>query len=305
MRARRSLAVRLAGGPIVTAVVVCTLLASALTASATTHRFRHYVALGDSYTSGPLIPWQRLDPVGCFRSTSDYPAQLAALLRVTSFADVSCAGADTTNMTAPQDVLLGPNPPQLDALRPDTDLVTLGIGGNDYGVFGNIVGTCPGLRASDPTGNPCQRHFTVGGVDTVKAAVTRTQGNITAVLARIHRRAPHAKVLAIGYPRIAPPSGTCPDVLPFADGDYAWLNSVEQALNSAVAGAAAADQRASYVDTFTPSLGHDACAAGGEAWINGKDMLPFTAPYHPFFTGMAGMARIIHAFLPHARDELP
>jgi lysophospholipase L1-like esterase len=293
MRARRSMILSMA----LAAVTACTLLASTVTAAAATPRFRHYVALGDSYTAGPLIPLQRLDPVGCFRSTADYPAQLAARLLVRTFTDVSCSGADTTDMTTAQDVLLGPNPPQLDALRPDTDLVTLGIGGNDYGVFGDIVGTCPGLRAADPTGNPCQRQFTVDGVDTLKAALRRTQDNITAVLGAIHARSPQATVLVIGYPRIAPPSGTCPDILPFADGDYAWLNSIEEALNAAVAGAAATDGKASYVDTFTPSLGHDACARNGAAWINGKDTKLYAAPYHPYLSGETGMAKTAYAEL--------
>ncbi|GAA5151127.1 MULTISPECIES: SGNH/GDSL hydrolase family protein [Amycolatopsis] len=283
MRARRGL--------IVAVLAVCTVLASALTASAQPARLSRYVALGDSYTAGPLIPLQRVDPLGCLRSTSNYPAQLALRLLVSSYTDVSCSGADTGDMTAPQSVPLGTNPPQLDALRPDTDLVTLGIGGNDYSVFGTLVGTCPGLRASDPTGNPCQRQFTVDGVDTIKAKLPQTRANITAVLAEIHRRSPQAKVLAVGYPRIAPPSGTCPDVLPFADGDYAWLNSVEEALNAAVSGAAA-DGGASYVDTFTPSLGHDACA-GAAAWINGKDLKLTAAPYHPNFAGMTGLAAIV------------
>jgi hypothetical protein len=53
-------------------------------------------------------------------------------------------------------VVLGRNPAQLTALGVGTDLVTLGIGGNDYRVFGRVIGTCPGLRAADPTGNPCQ-----------------------------------------------------------------------------------------------------------------------------------------------------
>ncbi|WP_431875660.1 SGNH/GDSL hydrolase family protein [Amycolatopsis sacchari] len=283
MRARRGL--------IVAVLAVCTVLASALTASAQPARLSRYVALGDSYTAGPLIPLQRVDPLGCLRSTSNYPAQLALRLLVSSYTDVSCSGADTGDMTAPQSVPLGTNPPQLDALRPDTDLVTLGIGGNDYSVFGTLVGTCPGLRASDPTGNPCQRQFTVDGVDTIKAKLPQTRANITAVLAEIHRRSPQAKVLAVGYPRIAPPSGTCPDVLPFADGDYAWLNSVEEALNAAVSGGAA-DGGASYVDTFTPSLGHDACA-GAAAWINGKDLKLTAAPYHPNFAGMTGLAAIV------------
>ncbi|HVW41221.1 MAG TPA: SGNH/GDSL hydrolase family protein [Amycolatopsis sp.] len=289
MRARRSL--------IVAVLTLCTALTPALTASAAGPRV-DYVALGDSYTAGPLIPLPRLDPLGCLRSTSNYPAQLAVRLKARSYTDVSCSGADTTNMTAPQTVPLGVNPPQLDALRASTDLVTLGIGGNDYGVFGSIVGTCPGLRDSDPTGNPCQRHFTVDGVDTLKAAIARTKDNITAVLSEIHARAAHARVLAIGYPRIAPPSGTCPAILPFADGDYPWLNSVEEALNDAVAGAVTADGKSSYVDTFAPSLAHDACAA--QPWINGKDTKPYAAAYHPLPSGMTGVAGIIAADLSAA-----
>ena len=286
MRARRSL--------IVAVLTVCAVLSSALTASAAGARL-DYVALGDSYTAGPLIPLQRLDPLGCLRSTSNYPAQLAARLKVRTYTDVSCSGADTSDMTAPQSVPLGTNPPQLNAVGAGTDLVTVGIGGNDYGVFGRIISTCPGLRDSDPTGNPCQRHFTVEGVDTLKAAIAQTEDNIKAVLSTIHARAPHAQVLAIGYPRIGPATGTCPETLPLADGDYPWLNSVEEALNEALADAAAADGKTSYVDTFTPSLGHDACSA--EPWINGKDTLPYAAPYHPFFSGMAGVAGIIYATL--------
>jgi hypothetical protein len=90
-----------------------TLLSSTVTASAATlPRFSRYVALGDSYTAGPLVPLQRLDPVGCLRSTANYPAQLAARLRIRSFTDVSCSGADTSDMTIAQDVAFGPNPPQ-------------------------------------------------------------------------------------------------------------------------------------------------------------------------------------------------
>ncbi|KAA9158568.1 SGNH/GDSL hydrolase family protein [Amycolatopsis acidicola] len=288
MRARRSITVAV--------LAALTLLASALPAGAATRHYSRYVALGDSYTAGPLIPLPRLDPAGCFRSTSNYPAQLAFRLGVSSYTDVSCSGADTTDMTSPQTITFGTNAPQLDALRTDTDLVTIGIGGNDGAVFGTVVGTCPSLRASDPSGNPCQRHFTVDGVDTIKAEIEQTQAKITTVLGEIHARAPKAKVLAIGYPRIAPPSGTCPDVLPFADGDYAWLNSVEEALNTAIAKAAADDGSSSYVDTFTPSLGHDACA-GAAAWINGQSLSLVAAPYHPFLSGMTGMAGIIRAAL--------
>jgi len=274
------------------------LLTTAAAASAAPRHYRHYVALGDSYTSGPLIPLPRLDPFGCFRSTSNYPSMLAIGLHVDRFTDVSCGGADTSNMTKPQNVVLGQNAPQFSALRPDTDLVTVGIGGNDSALFGTLIDTCPGLRASDPDGNPCQRHFTVGGVDTMKALLTKTRASVQQVLAGIHARSPRAKVLAIGYPRIAPQHGYCPDVLPFANGDYAWLSSVEEALNAAVSDAVAADGDSTYVDTYRPSFGHDACQKPGVAWINGKDLnLLAAAPYHPLYAGMYGETQVIKRYL--------
>ncbi len=271
------------------------LITSATAATAAERSYRNYVALGDSYTSGPFIPLPRLDPLGCARSTSNYPAFLAAALRVRSYTDVSCGSADTTHMTQPQSVLLGWNRPQFSALRADTDLVTLGIGGNDYAVFGTLVGTCPALRAGDPTGNPCQEQFTVGGVDTIKAKIADTGKNVEKVLAGIHARSPKADVLVIGYPRIAPESGYCPTILPFADGDYAWLASVEKALNSAIEKAVADDGNSSFVDTYGPSAGHDACAPHGAAWINGQhNNLLAAAAYHPYRTGMAGVAGVIY-----------
>lgn len=256
-------------------------------------RFDHYVALGDSYTSGPLIPLPKpTAPLGCARSTANYPTMLAAQLHLGSFRDVSCGGATTDDMTAPQRTPLGTNPPQLDALRPGTDLVTLGIGGNDEGVFGDLIGACPGLRAEDPSGSPCRDHFTDDGTDTLAEAAARTGQRAGAVLDEIAARSPHATVLVVGYPRITPDPGTgvtCPDVLPFADGDLAWADAIETSLNDALR--TAAEQRgASFVDMYPASYGHDACA-GLQAWIQGKDTNPLVAmSYHPNAAGMYGVA---------------
>ncbi|MFB9686943.1 SGNH/GDSL hydrolase family protein [Amycolatopsis plumensis] len=276
------------------AVSSAAILLAATAAAASAAGIHHYVALGDSYTSGPFIPTQRYDPLGCGRSTANYPSVVAAALKPGTFTDVSCGGADTGSMTRAQQVPFnGTNPPQLDALRIDTDLVTLGLGANDYGLFGSVTKMCPGLRAADPTGNPCEQHFTTNGVDTVSTAITAIQPRIGAVLAAIRQRSPGARVLVVGYPRIAPESGYCPDVLPFADGDYAWLNRVESDLNAALEDAAASGD-AQYVDTFGPSRGHDACARGGAAWINGKDQNIFAAAaYHPLRAGMAGVAAVV------------
>lgn len=279
---------------LIAVVSAATLLTTTAATASAEARIHHYVALGDSYTSGPFIPVQRLDPLGCGRSTANYPSVLANALHPGGFTDVSCAGADTGSMTQAQTVPFnGTNPPQLDALRLDTDLVTLGIGGNDFDVFGRLVGTCPGLRPADPTGNPCEEHFTTNGVDTVSTAIANIEPRVEAVLATIHQRSPGARVLVVGYPRIAPERGYCPDVLPFADGDYAWLSRVETDLNQALEDAAS-NGDAQYVDTFGPSRGHDACARGGSAWINGKDQNVFeAAAYHPLKAGMAGVAAVV------------
>ena len=103
-----------------------------------------YVALGDSYSAGPLIPVVREDAPGCFRSTNNYPAYLAGLLDVDSYADATCSGASTRDVTHRQPSMLGGTRPrpQADALSERTDLVTVGLGGNDFGLFGSISGGC-------------------------------------------------------------------------------------------------------------------------------------------------------------------
>lgn len=272
-----------------------TTAAGQASASGTQHEAVDYVALGDSYTAGPLIPLPRLDPLGCVRSTSNYPAWLADHLDVRSYTDVSCSAADTTDMTGRQPLpVFGSHRPQFSALNSGTDLVTIGIGGNDFGVFGELTGTCPELAESDPTGSPCQDKYTVDGVDTMKERIAGTQDRVVEVLRGVHERAPEATVVLVGYPRIAPETGYCPDILPFADGDLRWLDSVERTLNAALATAADIDGDTVFVDTYTPSTGHDACATGGAAWIQGKDTdLLRAASYHPRRSGMVGVASII------------
>lgn len=252
-----------------------------------------YVALGDSFSAGPLIADPRQDPVGCLRSTNNYPAFLAGYLNVRSYRDVTCSGATTDDMFARQRPLLGDYspPPQLDALRPGTDLVTLGIGGNDFGLFGEMIGVCGSLAASDPQGAPCQAHFTdANGADTKARDATAVEANLTRVLTAIRERAPHAKIYVIGYPRLLPTDGRTCAAAPLATGDYPWATHIEILLNTSLRNAAAATG-ATYLTMWAASKGHDICA-GSAAWINGKDLVfGMAADYHPFRVGMRGEAR--------------
>ncbi len=256
--------------------------------------YREYVALGDSYSAGPLVPQQRPDLLGCLKSTNNYPSFLAGYLALTTFTDVTCSGAETTDMRQRQETIVpGPSPaPQLDALTATTDLVTLGIGGNDYGLFGSMISRCEEVAASDPTGAPCKRYYTVKGVDTKKRDARRIQARVGRVVREIRARAPRADVFVVGYPRILPERGTCAEV-PFAAGDYVWGNEIERILNRSIR-LAAQNNGATYVDLYPASQGHDACA-GKAAWINGSKLKPARAAnFHPYLKGMRGMSRAVY-----------
>lgn len=256
-----------------------------------TGAYDEYAALGDSFTAGPLIAPE--DPKGesCGRSLVNYPHLLAARLDVDRLRDVSCSGADTTHLQSRQTSMFGTNPPQFRALRTSTDLVTLGIGGNDFAVFAQLVTGCARARADDPDGAPCSR--ALAGVTDV---FDQTRERVADALEEIQRRSPDAEVLLVGYPRLTPTEGTCPDVLPFAEGDYAFAAKVERGLNQALRQAArSADVE--FVDVAGPSKGHDACA-GEQAWVNGRRAVDGEAlSYHPFDRGMAAVADLVYAEL--------
>ncbi|MFT7841362.1 SGNH/GDSL hydrolase family protein [Saccharothrix sp. BKS2] len=272
--------------------LVAALVAPATASAAPT--YTAYVALGDSYASGPFIPHQRTDPLGCFRSTRNYAALVAARLGA-RLTDVTCGGATTAHMTAPQDVLLGRNPPQLDALREDTDLVTLTIGGNDIG-FGDITLTCAADSVLDPLGAPCTRRYTAGGGDELAARVQALGPRLTAVLQDIAQRAPRAHVVVVGYPRILPPARGCWPLVPISVGDVPYLDATERRLNAEL-GARASAAGAAFVDPYPASLGRDVCQPPGVKWVEG--LLPTSPafPVHPNAAGMRAISDLIVAEL--------
>ncbi|MGI8662841.1 MAG: SGNH/GDSL hydrolase family protein [Acidimicrobiales bacterium] len=252
-----------------------------------------YVALGDSYTSGPLIPLYD-QPLGCLRSSLlNYPHIVAQQLGLT-LRDASCAGADTQDMTGTQGVTPGPNPPQFDRLDATTSLVTLQIGGNDIG-FSSIAKDCLSLSTQ---GHPCQDKFVVGGVDEISGRIQAVGPKVAAVLQGIHTRSPLARVLVIPYITIVP-SGSpilCWPQLPVAYEDIPYLHAKQAELNAMLATQAAANS-AEYVDVYGPSDGHDSCQLPGLRWVEPVVPLNLAAPAHPNAIGMLAMAGIIEQAL--------
>ena len=249
-------------------------------------RFERYVALGDSYSAGPLIPTTDLAG-GCARSNHDYPSLVAGRLHVRTFVDVTCSGATTSDVTGYQHPLPGSRvPPQLRAVTASTDLVTIGIGGNDLDLFGTLLDTCTRLRSADPAGDPCRRHFAAR--HTLSAVVRTIGARVSRGLLAIRHRAPHATVALVGYLRLVPDHGTCA-ALPLATGDYAFGRAVSRALAAAMRRTA---DRAGvrFVDMYAASHGHDVCST--HPWVNGAvtDRQRALA-YHPLRSGMLADAR--------------
>jgi lysophospholipase L1-like esterase len=256
----------------------------------------HYVALGDSYTAGPLVPSQTGSPAGCLRSTHSYPFLVAAGTAAATYTDVSCQGATTANMTHSQSVPLGTNPPQDNALSASTTLVTLQISGNDIG-FSDIIIHCTTLSLTNPFGSPCKDHYTSGGTDRLRAKIAVAAPKVAADLRGIHADAPNAKVFVVGYPVILPASGNgCWPLVPIAFGDVPYLRGVEKALNSMLATEAAANN-ATFVDTYTASIGHDVCQAPGTKWVEGLIPTSPAVPFHPNRLGEQEMAQQVLAAL--------
>ncbi|GLZ44673.1 lipase [Actinomycetospora sp. NBRC 106375] len=251
-----------------------------------------YVALGDSYTASPLTGAPAGPPPGCLRSKNNYP-HLVAERTGAQLTDVSCSGAQTKDFAAPQAVQGGANPPQYDALGTGTQLVTVGIGGNDIG-FSEIVQNCV---SPTPFGTPCEDRYTVGSHDEIEARIDTLGDRLDDVLDEVHDRAPAARVLLVGYPSVLPAEGPgCYPLVPYTAGDVAYLRGVLGHLNDTIADAAS-DGDATYVDTATPTVGHDVCAVPGQRWIEGLVPTAPAAPVHPNALGAQALARAVLATL--------
>jgi lysophospholipase L1-like esterase len=242
-----------------------------------------YVALGDSYSAASgVLPADPTSPF-CLRSTRNYPHVIANKIGA-RLRDVTCGAAETKDFFTAQHPDVAP---QLDALRPGTQLVTMTIGGNDSGVFINTITSCgtEGTRTLGQ-GHPCKDKYGASFENTIR---NKTYPSLVKALKAVHRRSPQATVAILGYPWITPPTVGCFDKMPIATGDVPYVHHIQWTLNDAVRRAAAATGT-TYVNMNRVSTGHDACKAIGVRWI--EPVLQGTNPVivHPNALGEARMA---------------
>lgn len=247
-----------------------------------------YVAIGDSYTAaGGTGRTERQS--GCLRSAANYPNLLARRLDL-ELTDVSCGGADSTHLLESQKTRKGNVPPQIEALSETTDLVTVGMGGNDLDAFAVLVSNCVVVARTDPEGSPCSDYDTQGGGSRTAEAAAQIQERLINSIGYIVAAAPNARIVLVGYPRFAPARGTCEE-LPLAEGDYAFARRLSEGVQDAIR-TAAARTGADFADVYAASRGHDVCS--DDPWMAGsKPQFEDAAPYHPFPEEQRAVARII------------
>jgi lysophospholipase L1-like esterase len=256
-------------------------------------RAANYVALGDSYAAGPIIPNQ-IAPLGCLKSDHNY-AHLAASTIGLPLRDPTCSGATTEDMTNPQETELGTNPPQFNSLDAETTRVSLTIGGNDIG-FSSLAQDC--FRSTPSNGSPCKDKYTAGGQDEVSRRIQETAPNVAAVLQGIKSRATGSMTYVVNYSAIFPHKGPgCYPQMPVAKGDVPWLRAKQEELNQMLA-TQATNNGAKLVDVYAASVGHDACALPGRRWVEPVVPASPAAPVHPNLLGMKAMADLVLAAMP-------
>ena len=285
--------------------------------------YQEYVSLGDSWSADVKFvdlngtPDTRHTPIDCAQSQTNYPKLLAARLNVTVHRDATCGSATTEDFYKPQSLPLGgSNPPQFHRLTRKTDLVTVGIGGNDAGIASAALDCLSALPAALPlpagtlpaipnVGVPllpsqlplggCKERFTAGGVDVLAKQIKASEPKLVRALRQIHQRSPKARILMVDYLAAVPKQG-CYPLVPITNSDMAYLYTTFRTLNAMVKRAARRGG-AEFVDTYTPTLGHDVCQGPGTRYaevlgasVNG---LAVGVPAHPNSAGAKAQFRTV------------
>jgi lysophospholipase L1-like esterase len=237
-------------------------LAAAITGTATPAHAAssvHYVALGDSYSSGVGAG----DTSGsCDQSPNAYPALWAAANSPASFTFSACSGAKTTDVIDSQ----------LSALNSSTTLVSITIGGNDVG-FSSIMETCVLESTSS-----CESAVSKAE----QYANTTLPGNLDSLFADIKGDAPNAHVVVLDYPDFYDLS--VPVCIGLSSGDHQALDNGINDLDGVIQ--TAADNAGFYfADVRGQFSGHELCDGAG--WLNSLDIFDIDSSYHPTATGQA------------------
>jgi hypothetical protein len=246
----------------------------------------HYVALGDSYSSGegnpPFIaPTDNNGGDACDRSESTaYPVLLPPDIGFKLDAFVACSGATSS------DIISGMNgePSQLNALDANTDIVTVTAGGDDaeFADFAAecVIGTCDSGSA--------QYQTTMEIIDDPLLL----QASLETLFADIRAAAPNAAIKVIGYPA-AVGGNSCPIYL--SSGEQIAIDTVVTSLNNvSLAAVNNSGSGFQFIDpntTGSPFNGHDLCTSN--SYLFGLNIAEHRFSFHPNADGQTAYEELI------------
>ncbi|MGK8465633.1 SGNH/GDSL hydrolase family protein [Nocardia cyriacigeorgica] len=241
-----------------------------------------YVALGDSgaATAG-VVDIDPTAPLACIRSNSNAPTLVARQLGL-ELDDRTCSSAKIPDLTRSQSLGVAP---QVEALGPDTRIVTLHIGANDANMTRYILGGCHAGLATGGCAAAADPQWDAD-IDAIAPAYA-------AALDEISRRAPQATIFVDGWPTYLGES-SCAAMLGLRDADARYIQSKFARLNTVVAREAAA-HGAIYLDTIAASPPAGMCADPAVRWFDPILADQTLLPYHPTPEGHRGVADLIAA----------
>jgi lysophospholipase L1-like esterase len=221
----------------------------------------HYVALGDSYSSG-LGAGDEGDG-SCDQSPNAYTALWAQQNDPASYVTEACSGATTSDVISSQ----------LSALSSSTSLVSITIGGNDVG-FSSVMETC----VLDSTSS-C-----VSAIDQAESEMKSTlPGALDTTFADINADAPNARVVVLDYPELYDLSQSS-GCIGLSTTDRTDLNQAADELDDTIQ-TAAQTEGDTFADVRSQFDGHQICDS--DSWLHSVNWLDIDESYHPTAEGQA------------------
>lgn len=214
-----------------------------------------YVALGDSFASGeanpPWVSGTDTASNSCHRSLAAWPILLSASV------NLACSGARTEHIVFRGQTGWPDNTSQVDRLRQlhaqhPIDVITVMIGGNDLGFKATLINCYTTLPP-----------FTFGCL----SDVNREKRSIGALVAHmkqtvwpaITNAAPSAQVIAVGYPRLLPRTGTAAhNCFWLTASERTAMNTLQEYLDAELRRAASASG-VRYASTLNTTNGRELC----------------------------------------------
>ncbi|MEN7536276.1 SGNH/GDSL hydrolase family protein [Aurantiacibacter flavus] len=245
--------------------------------------------MGSSFAAGAGIgPNKPGTPERCNRAVNNYPSLLAAHLNL-ALEDESCGGATSAHLLDAWNEL----PAQLSAVRPDTRLVTITVGGNDLNYMGLLFSA-----SCDPAVGMAMGGETRSCPDLPHrpsdADYAALETNLRQIVREIHDTAPAARVVFVQYVTLVPEE--------LCSATPISANAAEQARELAhrlaeVTASAARASGAEVLSVDTLSASHTVCdprpfSRGFSPTASGPG-----APWHPTAQGHTAIAEALAAML--------